>query len=97
MTVALNWKFALLVLFLVGVITLVTDYIVLATVSTVVGVPIYFGVAAGSALTAAVLSLASLCILWKHRENFVRLCNGTEIGFRKANRGDNRKPGGDQK
>ena len=32
----------------------------------------------------------ALVIAWKHRENYVRIYNGTEIGFRKAGRGDYR-------
>ena len=37
-----------------------------------------------------ILLLASAVIAWKHKDNYVRMYNGTEIGFRKAGRGDYR-------
>lgn len=89
MTIALNWKFAIVVLLLVVAVTLVTDYIVAATTTTIVIVPIYMGFSTGL-LAALILLTASLVIAWKHRENYVRMYKGTEIRFRKAGRGDYR-------
>ena len=34
--------------------------------------------------------VASAVIAWKHKDNYVRMYNGTEIRFRKAGRGDYR-------
>ena len=90
MTIALNWKFAIAVLLLVVVVTLITDYIVAATTTTIVLVPIGLGVLTQSWILPLILLVASLVIAWKHRENYVRIYNGTEIGFRKAGRGDYR-------
>ena len=90
MTIALNWKFALVVLALVVVVTLVTDYIVAGTTTTIVLVPIYMGISSGSLVLPLILLVATAVIAWKHRDNYVRICNGTEIGFRKAGRGDYR-------
>lgn len=90
MTLALNWKFALIVMVIVVIVTLVTDYIVVGTVTTMVVVPAYLGYAAGSWLLAGILCIASFIILYKHRENYVRIWNGTEIGLRRANRGEDR-------
>ena len=90
MTIALNWKFSILVLLLLVVITLITDYIVAATANTIIIVPIWLGIASHSLILAMILLVASLVIAWKHRENFVRIYKGTEIGFRKAGRGDYR-------
>ena len=90
MTIALHWKFAIAVLLLVVVVTLITDYIVAATTTTIVIVPIGLGLLAGSWLLPLVLLIASAVIAWKHRENYVRMYNGTEIRFRKAGRGDYR-------
>ncbi len=90
MTLALNWKFALVVLLIVVLVTLISDYIVVGTVTTVLIVPAYSALT-GSLLLAAILSLATLVILFKHRENFLRLCQGTEIGLRRAHRGDDRQ------
>ena len=41
-----------------------------------------------SVVKPLILLLASAVIAWKHRENYVRMYNGTEIRFRKAGRGD---------
>ncbi len=90
MTLALNWKFALMVMAAVVVVTLVTDYIVAGTTTTIVVVPIYLGIANHSLLLAAILLIATAVIAWKHRDNYVRIWNGTEIGLRSAGRGDHR-------
>ena len=90
MTIALHWKFAIVVLLLVVVVTLITDYIVAATTTTIVLVPIGLGLLTHSLLLPLILLIASLVIAWKHRDNYVRIYNGTEIRFRKAGRGDYR-------
>jgi glycerol-3-phosphate acyltransferase PlsY len=90
MTIALNWKIAIVVLLLVGIVTLVTDYIVAATTNTIIIVPAWLGIAGHSWILALILLVASVVIAWKHRENYVRMYHGTEIGFRSAGRGDHR-------
>ncbi len=90
MTIALHWKFAIAVLLLVVVVTLITDYIVAATTTTIILVPIGLGILTQSLGLPLILLVASLVIAWKHRENYIRIYNGTEIGFRKAGRGDYR-------
>ena len=90
MTIALHWKFAIAVLLLVVLVTLITDYIVAATTTTIVLVPIGLGLLTHSLLLPLILLVASLVIAWKHRDNYVRIYNGTEIRFRKAGRGDYR-------
>ena len=84
MTIALNWKFSIGLLLAVVVITVVTDYIALATTATILVVPVWMGIAAHSLGIALVLLTATSVILWKHRENYVRLAKGTEIGLRSA-------------
>ena len=90
MTLALHWKFAIAVLLLVVVVTLVTDYIVAATTTTIIIVPIGLGLLTQSIVLPLILLVASAVIAWKHKDNYVRICNGTEIRFRKAGRGDYR-------
>ena len=90
MTIALHWKFAIAVLLLVVVVTLITDYIVAATTTTIVLVPIGLGILTQSLILPLILLIASLVIAWKHKDNYVRIYNGTEIRFRKAGRGDYR-------
>ena len=90
MTLALNWKLALILAVAVIVVTVVTDYIVCGTVTTIVTVPIYMGIAGHSFLLAGILLIGTAVILYKHRENFPRMLNGTELGLRSAIRGDNK-------
>ena len=90
MTIALHWKFSIAVLLLVVVVTLITDYIVAATTTTIVIVPVGIGLLAQSWLLPLILLIASAVIAWKHKDNYVRMYKGTEIGFRNAGRGDYR-------
>ena len=83
----LHWKFALAILIVGVIVTLVTDYIVYATMTTVVAFPIFLAVTVGWA-AMAIVAVASLAAISRHRENFVRLKNGTEIGLRQAHRGE---------
>lgn len=82
MTLALNWKLALVILALVVIITVVFDHIVLGTFTTITLVPIWCGIASQSIVFPLILLVASGVILYKHRENITRLRNGTEIGLR---------------
>lgn len=88
MTLALNWKFALVVMVIVVIVTLISDYIVVGTVTTIVIVPAYMGFSTRSLLLAAILCIATAVMLYKHRDNFSRILNGTEVGLRRANRGE---------
>ena len=90
MVVGLDWKLGL-VLFVVGVtVTILTNYIVVGTVSVTLSAPIYLGITRQDWLLCAILLFASAVIWYKHRENFVRIKNGTEIGFRSAAKGDHK-------
>lgn len=90
MTLALNWKFALIVIAAIAVITLITDYLVLGTFTTIVAVPIYMGIVTRSLPVALILCVGTAVIFFKHRENMVRLYKGTEIGLRSTARGEHR-------
>ena len=90
MVLALNWKYALVLIVLIALVTLITDYIVSGTITAVVLSPIYFGIAERSVIFPCIILIATAVILYKHRENFVRMYKGTEIGLRSANRGEHR-------
>ena len=90
MTIALNWKLALVVMALVLIVTVVTDYIVAGTMTTIISVPIALGFLTQSVILPLILLVATGVIIYKHRENFPRILNGTEIGLRSAIRGDNK-------
>lgn len=90
MTLALNWKFALVVMAAVVLITLITDYLVLGTFTTIVAVPAYIGITGKSWILAAILCVGTVVIFYKHRDNMVRLWKGTEIGLRSTAKGEHR-------
>lgn len=90
MTIALNWKLAIIIGIGIVLATLITDYIVSGTALTIVAVPIYMGITHGSWLLALILFLGTAVIVYKHRENITRIMNGTEIGLRSTARGENR-------
>lgn len=90
MTLALNWKLALVIAVLVLLITVITDYIVLGTTMTILTVPVYLGITEHSLLLALILCIATFTILYKHRMNYVRICRGTEIGLRSTMKGKHR-------
>ena len=90
MTLALNWKFALILILIIIVLVLITDYIVAGTFSTMALVPIVFGIYNHSYLIFGILSIASIVMLFKHKDNMIRLANSTEVGLRSANRGEHR-------
>lgn len=90
MTLALNWRLALIVAAVIVLATLITDYIVIGTFSTIVVVPAYMGIIAHNLILAAILCVASAVIFCKHRENIGRILRKEEIGLRSTIRGDNR-------
>jgi glycerol-3-phosphate acyltransferase PlsY len=87
MTLALNWKLALVIMALVLIVTLITDYIVVGTTLTILSVPTYLGIAEHSILLALILCGATVVIIYKHRMNYVRIYKGTEMGLRSVAKG----------
>lgn len=90
MTIGLNWKLALVVLAVVVLVTVVTDYIVLGTTTTIVAVPVSLGIMQHSVALPLILLIATAVVVYKHRDNYPRIFKGTEIGLRSAIRGDHR-------
>ncbi len=90
MTIALNWKVALAVVILALIVTVVTDYIAIATITTSLAVPIGMGIATQNAILPLILLIATAVMIVKHRDNYVRIKNGTEKGLRGTIRGEGR-------
>ena len=90
MTFALDWRFALVVIAAVIVVTVVFDYLVIGTTLTVVSLPVYLVVAAAGWIAVFAVSIATAVIIFKHRANYVRIYMGTEIGLRSALKGEHR-------
>ncbi len=88
---ALDWRVALAIIAMIFIVTLITDYIVAATVTTVISAPISLGIHSGRWILAVILCVASAVILYRHRENLIRIfIKGNEIGFRSAAKGEHR-------
>lgn len=64
------------------IITWLSDYIVIATITSVVSFPIITYFMTHSWLTVVILLVASGLIFWKHIPNLKRIARGTEIGIR---------------
>ena len=90
MTLALNWKLALVIAAAVIIVTVVTDYIVCGTLTTILTVPIYLSIHHRSLMLLLILGTATCVIAYKHRENYPRMLNGTELGLRSAIKGENK-------
>lgn len=90
MALAINWKCALVLMLVVVAVTLITDYIVVGTMTTIISFPAYMGWETHNYIIPLIILIASVVIIYKHRENLVRIYHGTEIGFRSANRGEHR-------
>lgn len=91
MALALHFPLALAVGALIVLVTVVTDYLFLGTLTTILLVPLGIGVLTGDWTTSAIVAVATAVILYKHRMNFVRLWNGTEIGLRATAKGEHRE------
>ena len=88
---ALDWRIALAIIVMIFVVTLITDYIVAATMMTTISAPISLGLHQGKWMLALILCIGSAVILYRHRENLVRIfVTGDEIGLRSASKGEHR-------
>lgn len=90
MMLALNWKFALAVLLAVVIVTLVFDYLVIGTTLAVVSLPVYMLLTCAGWLPVLAVCAVGTVILCKHRQNYLRICRGTEIGLRSTLKGEHR-------
>ena len=90
MIIGLNWKVAAVMAVLLVLVTVITDFISLGTMSVSVAAPIGIWLATGGWMIPLILCVATMVILLKHRENIVRIRNRTEIGLRSTAKGENR-------
>ena len=79
----LDWRLFLGVVLLIFVMAFVTDYIVAGTFSAITVTPLYFLVQQ-MWWVGAIMVVCSLLLLYKHRENIVRLKEGKEMKIRSA-------------
>lgn len=87
---ALNWKMALILAVVMILITLITDYISLAAISMSLAVPTYTVLVAHNVVLTLILAVGTAVMLYKHRENIVRIATHQEIGLRSTAKGEKR-------
>ncbi len=90
MLLALDLRLGIGALVVLLGITLIFDYISLGTFTIITLSPIVVFIISKDVIAAMIVMIASLIIFIKHIENIKRLMNGTEMGLRKANKGEYR-------
>ena len=90
MVLALNWKLALILAVVIVLVTLISDYISMAAISMSLVAPSYTFLVVHNTAIALILAVGTLVILYKHRENIVRIATHKEIGLRSTIKGENR-------
>ena len=83
MVLSMDWRAFLLFAAVITVITLITNYIAIATLTTAVSYPIYVFIVLGSTVAALIIAGASIVMVLKHIINIKRIIKGEEIGLRK--------------
>lgn len=79
MSFAAHWMLGVTAVLLILICTLISRYIVVGTVSTVIAIPIGSGILFHSWIIPCIFLGATAIIMVKHRKNFIRILRGTEI------------------
>ena len=79
MLLGLNWKFALAIMALTALVTLISNYIVVGTLTTMVVVPLYLIYIKANIYVILIVAAVSALIVYKHRINIRRIINHEEI------------------
>lgn len=78
-----DWKLFLIWAVLIAAIVLILDYISIGALSVTAFMPIYTMIFKQEYFLAASFLCVAVLMWYRHKENIIRLFNGTEIGFRK--------------
>lgn len=90
MVLALNWKLALIVGAVIVLATLITDFISVGALSSIVVAPVYTFFTTHNLILVAILGVATVVMFLKHWENIIRIAKGQEIGLRRTAKGADR-------
>ena len=91
MLLALDWRLGLALIGVSLLVTFLSDYIVVGTLTTVVVGPVWIGFAQ-SWVSAVIMLAVTAVIFYKHRENLHRILRGSEVGLRSTLKGEHRLP-----
>ena len=90
MAIALDIRFAVVIVVVIFLVTIIFDYLVIGTTVTVFSLPVYLVFTVGW-VAALIVCVATAVIVYKHRMNYVRIWNRTEIGLRSTLKGEHRE------
>ena len=90
MTLALNWRLALILAAVIILATLITDYMSVGALSTIVVGPVYTAFTTRNFVLVCILCIATVVMFLKHWENIVRIAKHEEIGLRSTVKGEKR-------
>lgn len=91
MLLALDWQLGLALIGVSLLVTFLSDYIVVGTLTTVVVGPVWIGFTQ-SWVSAVIMLAVTAVIFYKHRENLHRILRGSEVGLRSTLKGEHRLP-----
>lgn len=91
MLLALDWRLGLALIGISLLVTFLSDYIVVGTLTTVVVGPVWIGFTQ-SWVSAVIMLAVTAVIFYKHRENLHRILRGSEVGLRSTLKGEHRLP-----
>lgn len=81
MVFAINWKLGLILLAIGAILSLLTNWVVMATLTFILSFPIYNLINNEPTIVTISSAVVSLVILYKHIINFRKLFNKEEIGI----------------
>lgn len=82
MALGIHWKYFIVIGICIILITLITKYIVLATMATVISYPIFLIFDTNNWIIVTMVSLVSIIIIMKHYKNLIRIVKGEEFKFK---------------
>ena len=91
MLLALDWRLGLALIGVSLLVTFLSDYIVVGTLTTVVVGPVWIGFTR-SWVSAGIMLAVTAVIFYKHRENLHRILHGGEVGLRSTLKGEHQLP-----
>lgn len=82
MSLGIHWKYFIIIGICIILITLITKYIVLATMATVISYPIFLIFSTSNWIVVTMVALLSCIIIIKHMKNLIRIAKGEEFKFK---------------
>lgn len=82
MSLGIHWKYFIVIGICIILITLITKYIVLATMATVISYPVFLFFITSNWIVVTMVAVLSGIIIIKHHKNLIRIVKGEEFKFK---------------